>query len=95
MKSIFTGTEQDLIECEFEKFDYDYVTRKKLKEPIYKRVGMRYACEHCVDVIQIKNNIITQYRCYTFHIEEFDGINKCFIQDLIDKNLVRFEKEKK
>ncbi len=91
MKAIFTGTEQDLIECGFEKFDYDYVTGKKLKEPIYKRIGMRYECENCIDVIQIKNNIITQYRCYAFYLEEFDGINKGFIQDLIDKNLVRWE----
>lgn len=31
MKAIFTGTEQDLIEAGFEKFDYDYSKKTKLK----------------------------------------------------------------
>lgn len=91
MKAIFTGTEQDLIDAGFEKFDYYYLRGNKLKEPIYKRIGMKYECENCVDIIQIENNVITQLRYYAFYFEEFDGINKGFIQDLVDKNLVKWE----
>ena len=91
MKAIFTGTEQDLIECGFEKFDYDYSKKQNLNPPEYARVAMKYVCEDYIYVIQIQNNIIKQLKCYRTYTEEMDNVNKGYIQDLIDKNLVRWE----
>lgn len=91
MKAIFTGTEQDLIDAEFEKFDYDYSIKQKLNPPEYAKVVMKYVCENYIYVIQIQNNIIKQLKCYRTYTEEMDNVNKGYIQDLIDKNLVRWE----
>lgn len=93
MKAIFTGTEKDLIECRFEKFDYDYSKKQNLNPPEYIRLGIRNISAGYNWVIQIQNNIIKQLKCYRTYTEEMDNVNKGFIQDLIDKNLVRFEKE--
>ena len=93
MKAIFTGTEQDLIEAGFEKFDYDYSKKQNLNPPEYIRLGIRNISAGYNWVIQIKNNIIKSLKCYRTHTEKTEDVYKSFIQDLIDKNLVRFEKE--
>lgn len=94
MKAIFTGTEQDLIDAGFEKFDFNIVLNKKIDNPYYIRkqtVGKRR--KHYYQ-IAVKDNIIYMKEFFEFYFIELDiHKNKILIQDLIDKNLVRFEKE--
>lgn len=54
---------------------------------------MKCVCDDYIYVIQIQNNFIKQLKCYRTYTEEMDNVNKGYIQDLIDKNLIRFEKE--
>ena len=94
MKTLFTGTEQDLIECGFEKFDFNIVLNKKIDNPYYIRkqtVGKRRKYYY---QIEVKDNIIHMKEFFEFYFIKLDiNKNKILIQDLIDKNLVRFEKE--
>ena len=84
MKAIFTGTEQDLIECGF--FENEYVDNIYLKYLVDTEIKL--------DSIMIDMNT----RIITRHIKEVympeiacKKVAKSTIQDLIDKNLVRWE----
>ena len=92
MKAIFTGTERDLIECGFEKFDFNIVLNKKIDNPYYIRkqtVGERRKYYY---QIAVKDNIIHMKEFFEFYFIKLDiNKKKILIQDLIDKNLVRWE----
>lgn len=94
MKAIFTGTEQDLIEAGFIKVDYDILFNKNLDNPFYVRtqdVGKNKKHYYQVSIL---DNVIDIKESFTFYFEKLAvNKNKNLIQDLIDKNLVRFEKE--
>lgn len=84
MKAIFTGTEQDLIECGY--FKNEYVDNIYLKylfdtetrlDSIMIDMGTRIITRH------IKDICMSEITC--------KKVAKSLIQDLIDKNLVRWE----
>ena len=95
MKAIFTGTEKDLIECGFiedkkyisphyviRSVDKDNVLRICVDEPIYN-IWDGEDKNHSME-IWLENDKTGRGTC---------NFDKPLIQDLIDKNLVRFEKE--
>lgn len=81
MKAIFTGTEQDLIECGFVKKSDSYVRYGKRDVFVYKY--------NWTIAVYKKDN--TTYTGYAYK-NEYKHNTKHYIQDLIDKNLVRWEK---
>lgn len=81
MKSIFTGTEQDLIECGFDWYFILSDFYGKHYYRIYKdKVKINYVVGR--DVAFSSINIKTSKKI---------KMKKKYIQDLIDKNLVRWE----
>ena len=90
MKAIFTGTEQDLIEAGFRKIDFDILFNKNLDNPFYVRsqvVGKKKKHYYQVSVMDNFFDMKEIFDIYFVNIET----NKKLIQDLIDKNLVRWE----
>ena len=80
MKAIFTGTEQDLIDAGFVKHSDSYVRYGKRDVFIYK---------YNWTIIDYKKDKTT-YTGYAYE-NEYKHNTKHYIQDLIDKNLVRWE----
>lgn len=92
MKAIFIGTEQDLIDAGFTKFDFDIVFNKKIDNPYYIRKHIVGKREKYYYQIAVKDNIIYMKEFFEFYFVKLDiNKNKTLIQDLIDKNLVRWE----
>lgn len=96
MKAIFTGTEQDLIECGFKR-DKRFIYPKYVTRAINKEEELQVCIEkpryniwdgkdknHSME-IWLYNNKKHCGTCDSYYID------KSLIQDLIDKNLVKWE----
>lgn len=89
MKALFTGTEQDLIECGFKAYN-SYVFNKKLEDAYYIRYQVTSKRGEQTYQVFVINNIIYAKQIFVFGFIVLDiNKNKFLIQDLIDKNLVR------
>ena len=94
MNAIFTGTEQDLIECGFELAEYNkkyfirYIHPKKMPKHIKNeyQAGLLYKTLYY-------DRQTKEIEAYNDYFDTRIPLYKRYIQDLIDKNLVRFEKE--
>lgn len=84
MKAIFTGTEKDLIECGYFKNDYvDNIYLKYLFDTEIRLDSIMVDMNTRIIERHIKNIYMPQIVC--------KKVAKSLIQDLIDKNLVRWE----
>ena len=97
MKAIFTGTEQDLIECGFIRyinFVYPKLYKKRInfEEELRVCIGKHYHY-YIYDKKYINNGKeIWKHNNRTNDINcIFNYVDKKLIQDLIDKNLIRWE----
>lgn len=84
MKAIFTGTKQDLIECGY--FENKYIYNIYLKYLVDTETRL-----DCI-MIDMGTRIITRH-IKDIYMPEITckKVAKSIIQDLIDKNLVRWE----
>ena len=84
MKAIFTGTEQDLIECGYFKNEYvDNIYLKYLFDTETRLDSIMIDMETRIITRHIKDVYMPEITC--------KQVAKSTIQDLIDKNLVRWE----
>lgn len=85
MKAIFTGTEQDLIDAGF-NVNKKHISPKFVTRTITKDEELQVCIEENYTMeIWVFNN---KKHCGTCN---FDYVDKRLIQDLIDKNLIRWE----
>lgn len=84
MKAIFTGTEQDLIECGFEYIGDYFSLVKDLEYDLY---GRKINNEKQI----VYNEYAKSLTIQNYNRDKKFKMKNIYIQDLIDKKLVRWE----